>query len=221
MKGVSIFQAVSGEDKTALVPVSIRCALIVTFKESAGGFVHYAGPKAPQSEGEHGMLRVAKALPAHSGSPRGRANEKRAFEKVLLTAAIHGIKFKSPLSGPAFDIHGEVPMSTNIVSSTAASALQERWERLRTHKRIISRVKLLVEWEQGGAKETANAVTVDVSHSGCMAVVGADLPLHRKVRLIHPETGRKAEAEVVWRSHEAWDAGFELLKPDATFWNLK
>src|SRR2546430_11456141 len=81
-------------------------------------------------------------------------------------------------------------MSTNIVSSTAASALRDRWERLRSHKRIISRIKLLVEWDQGGAKETANAVTVDVSHSGCMAVVGADLPLHRRVRLIHPETGR-------------------------------
>jgi len=26
---------------------------------------------------------------------------------------------------------------------------------------------------------------------------------------------------VVWRSHEAWDAGFELVKPDATFWGLK
>ena len=112
-------------------------------------------------------------------------------------------------------------MSTNIVSSTAASALQERWERLRSHKRTISRIKLLVEWDHGGRKESANAVTVDVSQSGCMAVVGADLPLHRKVRLIHPETGRKAEAEVVWRSHEAWDAGFELEKPDATFWNLK
>ncbi len=45
-----------------------------------------------------------------------------------------------------------------------------------------------------------------------------DLPLHKRVRLIHPGTGRKAEAEVVWRSHEAWDAGFELVKPDATFW---
>ncbi|PYT79974.1 MAG: hypothetical protein DMG40_13870 [Acidobacteria bacterium] len=112
-------------------------------------------------------------------------------------------------------------MVMNIVSRTAASALQERWERLRSHKRFISRVKLLVEWDQGDSKERANAVTVDVSHSGCMAVVGADLPLHRHVRLIHPETGRKAEAEVVWRSHEAWDAGFELLKPDATFWNLK
>jgi len=54
-----------------------------------------------------------------------------------------------------------------------------------------------------------------------MAVVGADLPLHKRVRLIHPATGRKADAEVVWRSHEAWDAGFELVKPDASFWGLK
>ena len=112
-------------------------------------------------------------------------------------------------------------MATKIAANSADTAVQERWERLRGHKRIISRVKLLVEWEQGGANERANAVTVDVSHSGCMAVVGADLPLRQRVRLVHAETGRKAEAEVVWRSHEAWDAGFELVKPDATFWGLK
>jgi hypothetical protein len=112
-------------------------------------------------------------------------------------------------------------MIVNIAPHSVDSALQERWERLRSHKRFISRVKLLVEWEHGGAKERANAVTVDVSHSGCMAVVGADLPLRKLVRLIHPGTGRKAEAEVVWRSHEAWDAGFELVKPDATFWGLQ
>ncbi len=111
-------------------------------------------------------------------------------------------------------------MTASIVTNPAAAALQERWERLRGHKRVISRVKLLVEWEHGGAKESAHAVTVDVSHSGCLAVVGADLPLHKRVRLIHPETGRKAEAEVVWRSHEAWDAGFELVQPDPTFWGL-
>jgi hypothetical protein len=112
-------------------------------------------------------------------------------------------------------------MAIKLAPSPSDVASQERWERLRSHKRIISRVKLLVEWDQGGAKERANAVTVDVSHSGCMAVVGADLPLRKRVRLIHPETGRKADAEVVWRSHEAWDAGFELVKPDATFWGLK
>ena len=112
-------------------------------------------------------------------------------------------------------------MVISTVRNTSGKSVQERWALLRSHKRTISKVKLLVEWDEGTAAYTANAVTVDVSHSGCMAVVGADLPLHRKVRLVHPETGRKAEAEVVWRDHEAWDVGLELLKPDASFWGLK
>ena len=99
--------------------------------------------------------------------------------------------------------------------------LQDRWAKLRTHKRIISKVRLLVEWDEDSAPQRANAVTVDVSHSGCMAVVGAHLPLHRRVRLIHPESGRRAEADVVWRDHEAWDVGLELVKPDASFWGLQ
>lgn len=98
--------------------------------------------------------------------------------------------------------------------------LDDRWARMRSHKRIISRVKFLVEWEDDKQKQRANAVTVDVSHSGCMAIVGAPLPLHKQVKLIHPESGRKAEALVVWRDHEAWDTGFELAKPDASFWGV-
>jgi hypothetical protein len=112
-------------------------------------------------------------------------------------------------------------MAINHVPGPIATALQDRWTKLRSHKRIISKVKLLVEWDEGSAPQCANAVTVDVSYSGCMAVVGAHLPLHRRVRLIHPESGRKAEAEVVWRDHEAWDVGLELVKPDASFWGLK
>ncbi len=112
-------------------------------------------------------------------------------------------------------------MAMSPLVNTGTPALQERWARLRSHKRIISKVKLLVEWEEDSAPQCANAVTVDVSHSGCMAVVGAALPLHRRVRLIHPESGRNAEAEVVWRDHEAWDVGLELVKPDPSFWGLK
>jgi hypothetical protein len=112
-------------------------------------------------------------------------------------------------------------MPVSPLLNTPSPALQERWLKLRSHKRIISKVKLLVEWDEGSDSQCANAVTVDVSHSGCMAVVGAPLPLHRRVRLIHPESGRKAEAEVVWRDHEAWDVGLELVKPDASFWGLK
>ena len=100
-------------------------------------------------------------------------------------------------------------------------SLEDRWARMRTHKRVISRVKFMVEWEEDTHKQSANAVTVDVSHSGCMAIVGAPLPLHQQVRLVHPQTGRRAEALVVWRDHEAWDTGFELAKPDASFWGVK
>jgi PilZ domain len=107
------------------------------------------------------------------------------------------------------------------LSTLKSNSLEDRWARMRSHKRIISRVKFLVEWEaEDKQKQSANAVTVDVSHSGCMAIVGAPLPLHKQVRLIHPETGRKAEAQVVWRDHEAWDTGFELAKPDASFWGV-
>ena len=49
-------------------------------------------------------------------------------------------------------------MVTNTATNSSGSAVQDRWERLRSHKRFITRVKLLVEWEQGGVKERANAV---------------------------------------------------------------
>ena len=93
-----------------------------------------------------------------------------------------------------------------------ATALQDRWTKLRSHKRIISKVKLLVEWEEDSAPRRANAITVDVSYSGCMAVVGADLPLH-----LFADNPRSE----LFRDHEAWDVGLELVKPDASFWGLK
>lgn len=107
-----------------------------------------------------------------------------------------------------------------MAANTDITTLQDRWAQLRTHKRVVARVKFQVEWEEGLAPRRANAVTVDVSHSGCMAVVPADLRLHQRVCLIHPQTGRKAEAQVVWRGHEAWDVGLELLQPDASFWGV-
>lgn len=109
----------------------------------------------------------------------------------------------------------------NIVSIPSGKALQERWEKLRTHQRIVSRVKFQVEWDEGAQHQRANGVTVDISKSGCLAVVGAGLPLHKRVRLINPTSGRTTEAQVVWRDHEAWDVGLELVKPDANFWGVK
>lgn len=131
-------------------------------------------------------------------------------------------------AGPADFINlfsSEVSMATETETNTATipsgKALQERWEKLRTHPRFVSRVRFQVEWEEGPLKQRANGVTVDVSKSGCLAVVGAGLPLRQRVRLIHSASGRTADAHVVWRDHEAWDVGLELVRPDANFWGVK
>jgi PilZ domain-containing protein len=110
---------------------------------------------------------------------------------------------------------------SNTVQDKTKTALDERWAKLRTHPRVVSRVKFQVEWEEETLPQRANGVTVDISKSGCLAVVGAGLPLRQRVRLINPVSGRVAEAQVVWRDHEAWDVGLELVKPDASFWGVK
>jgi hypothetical protein len=97
----------------------------------------------------------------------------------------------------------------------------DRWAKYRSHKRAVASLPFLLEWEEGDKRRSANAITVDVSHSGCMAVVGADLPLRRQVRIVMPKTGRSATAEVVWRGHEAWDVGIALKNPDPAFWGVK
>jgi PilZ domain len=114
-----------------------------------------------------------------------------------------------------------MPTETPAISSPSSKALEERWEKLRTHPRVVSRVKFQVEWEENSQRQRANGVTVDISKSGCLAVVGAGLPLRQRVRLIHAKSGKVAEAHVVWRDHEAWDVGLELVQPDPSFWGVK
>jgi len=99
--------------------------------------------------------------------------------------------------------------------------LEDRWAKYRFHKRVVASLPFVVEWEDGDKRCCANAITVDVSHSGCMAVVGADLPLGRPVRLVLPKSGRSIQGEVVWRGHEAWDIGIALAEPDPAFWGVK
>ncbi|HEY2351000.1 MAG TPA: PilZ domain-containing protein [Candidatus Acidoferrum sp.] len=109
-------------------------------------------------------------------------------------------------------------LSNLIVDESVKKSLLERWMNMRGHQRTTTNVKLMVEWEEGPTQQHVNAVTVDISNSGCKAVVAGDLRLHQRVKLIHAQSGRKADAQVVWRGHEAWDAGFALEKPDPTFW---
>jgi PilZ domain len=105
-----------------------------------------------------------------------------------------------------------------VVDESVKQSLLERWTNMRGHQRVTTNVKLRVEWDEGPTLQNVNAVTVDVSSSGCKAVVAGDLRLHQRVKLVHAASGRRADAQVVWRGHEAWDAGFVLEHPDPTFW---
>lgn len=113
---------------------------------------------------------------------------------------------------------------TKVLAKTPAksppTSLDGRWATLRSHKRIPAKVNLVVEWEQDRTPQSIKAFTLDVSHSGCLAVVGAELQILQNVRLINPQSGRSAQARLVWRDLRTQSAGFELFKPDATFWNL-
>jgi len=115
------------------------------------------------------------------------------------------------------------PMSASTMEPRTSQSrfTDDRWAKFRSHKRAVASLPFLLEWDEGDKRRSANAITVDVSHSGCMAVVGADLPLRRQVRIVMPKTGRSATAEVVWRGHEAWDVGIALKNPDPAFWGVK
>jgi hypothetical protein len=107
-----------------------------------------------------------------------------------------------------------------VADETSSATLDGRWTQIRAHKRVIAKVKLMVEWEENNKRQSVKAFTMDVSHSGCLAVVGADLKLAQEVRLIHRESGSATDARVVWKDPRTWDVGLELLKPDAGFWKL-
>jgi hypothetical protein len=81
-----------------------------------------------------------------------------------------------------------------------------------------SRIRLRVQWLDGTTAREANAITVVANKTGCMAVMGAALPLHKKVQVINPNNGRKTEAQIVWRDRVAWDAALKFATPDAGFW---
>ena len=109
---------------------------------------------------------------------------------------------------------------TKSPANSPTTTLDGRWATLRSHKRIPVKVNLVVEWEDERKSQSIKAFTLDVSHSGCLAVVAAELQILQNVRLVNPQSGRSAQARLVWRDARTWSAGFELFKADASFWNL-
>ena len=68
-------------------------------------------------------------------------------------------------------------LSNLLVDESVKKSLLERWTNMRESQRVAAKVKLLVEYDEGQTQRHINAITVDVSNSGCKAVVAGDLRL--------------------------------------------
>jgi hypothetical protein len=91
----------------------------------------------------------------------------------------------------------------------------------RRHKRCFLKVKLIVHWDGGAWQNGVNAITMDVSDGGCMAMVGGDVPLNQLVKLTHCGTDCQTDAIVVRRGQGDWDVGLKLVEPSMSFWGAR
>src|SRR5258708_29166345 len=83
--------------------------------------------------------------------------------------------------------------------------MEDRWASMRSHPRATASLRLRLEWDECEARRTANELTVDVSHSGCLAVIGAYVSLRLHIRLVLPDTSSFTTVELVCHGHTISD----------------
>src|SRR5215469_6547287 len=105
-------------------------------------------------------------------------------------------------------------MSPSTMEPPTSHFADDRWAKYRSYKRAVASLPFRLEWDEGNMRRSANAITVDVSHSGCRAVFGADLPRGRQGRMVMKKRGLPPTPGVVWRAQGAWDVGIALQQPD-------
>jgi PilZ domain-containing protein len=111
---------------------------------------------------------------------------------------------------------------TVAVSSEVDHALR-MLDYMRSARRVNSRVKVAVEWDEKGETRRAEGYTVDISPKGCLAVVPQGFAVGQKMKLLNSVNGRVSEATLIWRGHEGrtgWELGLELVNAPAEFWGV-
>ncbi len=94
---------------------------------------------------------------------------------------------------------------------------------MRAGARLNSRVKVIVEWNEGGSDHAAEGYTVDISPKGCLAIVPQGFAVGQKLRLKNGSNQKESEAILIWRGHEGrsgWELGLELTHPPEEFWGV-
>ena len=97
-------------------------------------------------------------------------------------------------------------------------------QHIRSGVRVNSRVPLLVEWNEAGARHSVEGYTVDISPKGCMAVVPQGFATGQKLFLTNLSNHEKSEATLVWKGHEGrtgWELGLQLDNPPEGFWGVE
>jgi PilZ domain len=117
-------------------------------------------------------------------------------------------------------VAGGVDVSASSGMNYALRMLQY----MRAGARVNSRVKVAVEWVEGGATHSAEGYTVDISPKGCLAIVPQGFAVGQKLRLKNGSNARESDAVLIWRGHEGrsgWELGLELVHPPAEFWGVE
>jgi PilZ domain len=90
--------------------------------------------------------------------------------------------------------------------------------------RVNSRVKIAVEWHEGGQALRAEGYTRDISPKGCLAVVPKGFSVGDRLRLVNLANENCCDALLVWRGHEShagWELGLELQNAVHDFWGME
>jgi len=116
-------------------------------------------------------------------------------------------------------------MAGGIVSvSSEMNSAFKMLQYIRSGARVNSRVRVSLEWSEGGSVHTAKGYTVDISPKGCLAIAPQGFTVGQKLRLKNASNQKESDATLIWRGHEGrtgWELGLELLNPPADFWGLE
>jgi hypothetical protein len=109
------------------------------------------------------------------------------------------------------------------VFSTDEQNLETRMKQLRAGKRVNSRVRVAVEWDEARAHHSVEGWTIDIGPKGCLAIVPQGFAVGQRLRLVNLVNGNAGDAILIWRGHEGrtgWELGLELQDFREDFWGL-
>lgn len=121
------------------------------------------------------------------------------------------------------DLRKAVAGGVDVSASSEMNYALRMLQYMRAGARLNSRVKVIVEWNEGGSDHAAEGYTVDISPKGCLAIVPQGFAVGQKLRLKNGSNQKESEAILIWRGHEGrsgWELGLELTHPPEEFWGV-